>query len=85
MSNYKAPMAVHPGETLREVLETYNMSREKLAIRTRLHPVAIDDILSGKDPISPEIARSLSLVFLMSEDFWNNLQKNYEERRENVL
>ena len=81
MNSYKAPIAIHPGETLKEILKTYDMSQAQLASCTGLHSVTIDNILSGKESISPEIALSLSLVFDMSAGFWNNLQKNYEDTK----
>lgn len=84
MSEYKAPVAIHPGETLKEILEVEKMSQVHLSSRTGLHPVTISNILSGKDPISPETALRLFLVFSISEGFWNNLQKNYEETKARI-
>ncbi|KQC11955.1 MAG: hypothetical protein APR63_03620 [Desulfuromonas sp. SDB] len=76
---YKSPFAIHPGETLRDILKSENMTQKQLSNRTGLHYVTISNILAGKDPITPETAIKLSLVFNISEGFWNNLQKNYEE------
>jgi plasmid maintenance system antidote protein VapI len=63
MSGYKAPIAIHPGETLKEILVTEKMSQIQLSGRTGLHPVTISNILSGRDPILPDTALRLSLVF----------------------
>ncbi len=84
MNTYKAPIAIHPGETLKEILSTGQMTQVQLANRTGLHHVTISNIISGKDPISPETALCLSLVFGMSEGFWNNLQKNYDETKARI-
>ncbi len=82
--SYKAPVAIHPGETLNEILKSENMSQKQLASRTGLHHVTISNILAGKDPISPDTAIKLSMVFGLSEGFWNNLQKNYEETKARI-
>ncbi|MGC9367822.1 MAG: HigA family addiction module antitoxin [bacterium] len=76
---YKSPFAIHPGETLRDILKSEKMTQKQLSNRTGLHYVTISNILAGKDPITPETAVKLSLVFNISEGFWNNLQKKYDE------
>jgi HTH-type transcriptional regulator/antitoxin HigA len=79
MSKYLAPIAIHPGETLREVLESKKMSQAELSERIGLHTKTINEIIKGKKPISPNTALKLSFVFGTSENFWNTLQKNYDE------
>jgi len=79
MSNFIAPIAIHPGESLFEVLESKGMSQTELANRIGLHKKTINEIIKGKKPISPNTALKLSIVFGTSEKFWNNLQKNYDE------
>lgn len=79
MSNYKAPIAIHPGETLKDILEETGLSQAQLSGRTGLHVKTINEIIKGKNPITSETALKLSIVFGMSEGFWNNLQRNYEE------
>lgn len=79
MSNYLAPVAIHPGETLLEVLESKKMTQAELSERIGLHKKTINEIIKGKKPITPNTALKLSFVFGTSENFWNNLQKNYDE------
>lgn len=79
MSNFIAPIAIHPGESLLEVLESRGMSQTELANRIGLHKKTINEIIKGKKPISPNTALKLSIIFGTSEKFWNNLQKNYDE------
>ncbi len=79
MSDYKAPIAIHPGETLKDILEETGLSQSQLSGRTGLHVKTINEIIKGKNPITSETALKLSIVFGMSEGFWNNLQRNYEE------
>jgi HTH-type transcriptional regulator/antitoxin HigA len=79
MSDYKAPIAIHPGETLKDILNETGLSQAQLSGRTGLHVKTINEIIKGKNPITSETALKLSIVFGMSEGFWNNLQRNYEE------
>lgn len=79
MNKFIAPIAIHPGESLLEVLESIDMSQTELADRIGLHKKTINEIIKEKKPISPNTALKLSLVFGTSEKFWNNLQKNYDE------
>lgn len=79
MSGYKAPIAIHPGETLKDILDETGLSQAQLSGRTGLHVKTINEIIKGKNPITSETALKLSIVFGMSEGFWNNLQRNYEE------
>lgn len=76
---YKAPIAVHPGETLKEILDSLQMKQVELAARTGLHVKTINEIIKGITSVTPETALRLSTVLGMSDGFWNNLQKNYNE------
>jgi len=77
--NYNPNTAIHPGVTLREMLESLEMSQVGLSRRTGLTPKTINEIVQGENPITPKTAIKLSAVFGMSASFWNNLQRNYEQ------
>lgn len=70
---------IHPGETLKEVLEENNMSQEELAIRTGFTPKHVSEVVNGKKGISPKFAKSLEYVFSMPMSFWVNLQGIYDK------
>lgn len=78
-NTYQPNIAIHPGETLHELLEAVSMSQAELSERTGLAVKTINEIVQGKNPITPETANKLSSVFGMSAQFWNNLQRNYDE------
>ncbi|MCK4799301.1 MAG: HigA family addiction module antidote protein, partial [Spirochaetes bacterium] len=79
MSNYNAPIAIHPGETLLEFLEGEAMTQVQLASRTGLTKKTINKIIKGKNPITHDTALKLSIIFNTSDTFWNNLQRSYDE------
>jgi HTH-type transcriptional regulator/antitoxin HigA len=76
---YQPNIAIHPGDTLFELLETVNMTQAELAERTGLTLKTVNEIVQGKNSITPETANKFSAVFGMSAIFWNNLQRDYEE------
>lgn len=79
MNSYKAPFAIHPGETLKDILSSLNMSQAQLASRVGMHVKTINEMTKGVNPITSDTSLKLSMVFGMSESFWNNLQKQYDE------
>ena len=78
LNNYNPNIAIHPGVTLDELLLSHEMTQADLATRTGLTVKTINEIIKGKNPITPETAIKLSSVFGMSDSFWDNLEKNYQ-------
>ncbi len=72
-------LLIHPGETIREVLEEKNMSQEELAIRTNYSPKHISEVVRGKKDISSEFANRLEYALGIPANFWMNLQNNYDK------
>ena len=71
---------IHPGETLKEVLEDRNYTQKELALRTGFSEKHISKVLSGESSISPSFAKQLEFVFNnIPSSFWNNLQRIYDE------
>ncbi len=71
-------LIIHPGETLKELLEDNRMSQEELAIRTGYSAKHVSEVLNGKKAISTKFANSLEYVFGIPASFWINLQFNYD-------
>lgn len=72
-------LLVHPGETLKEVLEEKNMSQEELAIRTEYSAKHVSEVVRGKKDISSEFANRLEYALGIPAHFWMNLQTNYDK------
>jgi addiction module antidote protein HigA len=79
MNGLSLEFIVHPGETLKEVLEDRNMLQEELAERTGFSPKHISEVVNGKKGISPKLAKSLEYVFRIPATFWINLQGIYDK------
>lgn len=76
---YKAVIAVHPGETLKEFLKNLDMTQTQLSERTGITQKHINEIINGKADISHSTSMKLEYALGMPASFWNNLQSNYDE------
>lgn len=76
---FKSNIAVLPWWSLKDILDTENMTTKELSLRSWIKENYIKDIINGKENITPEIALRLEKVFWISSDYWNNLQKAYEK------
>lgn len=73
--NYIVP----PGESLRETMDAMLMTKESLAQRLGLTSQSLHRIFIGEQPIRPDTAAKLEMIFGTPARFWNNLQSQYAE------
>lgn len=78
---YQPDYAVLPGDTLREVMESLDMTQKELAVRTGLTVQTLIRIFKGEQPISYESANRLELATGVPARFWNNLETQYQEQK----
>lgn len=69
-----------PGETIKELLETYHYTQQDLADKLDMELKTVNEILNGKAPITVETAIKLELIFNVDAIFWNNLEFNYRKK-----
>ncbi|GAB3565181.1 HigA family addiction module antitoxin [Spelaeicoccus albus] len=65
-------------------IESFGITQNKLAVSIGVPPRRINEIVHGKRGITADTAIRLARYFGTSEEFWMNLQSNYElqiERR----
>ena len=75
---------LHPGEILREELDALELSASALAKALDVPVSRIMTILSGRRGISANTALRLARYFGTTPEFWLNLQKTWELRREEI-
>ena len=74
---------IHPGEILLvDFIEGFGITQNKLAVSIGVPPRRINEIVHGKRGITADTAIRLARYFGTSEEFWMNLQSNYELRTE---
>lgn len=71
---------VHPGEILREELDTLKMSAKAFSEVLDVPGNRITMILNGQRGITADTALRLSRYLGTTPEFWMNLQKSYELR-----
>ena len=72
-------LIICPGETIKELLETYNYTQKDLANKLGLELKTVNEILNGRGVITFETAIKLGIIFNMPASFWNNLEFNYRK------
>ena len=72
---------IHPGEVVMEdFIEGFGITDNKLAVSIGVPPRRINEIVLGERGITADTAIRLARHFGTSEEFWMNLQTNYELR-----
>jgi addiction module HigA family antidote len=71
---------IHPGEHLTEELKELGMSASELARQLKVPTNRITGILNGQRAITGDTALRLGHFFVMSPEFWLNLQALYDLR-----
>ncbi len=71
---------VSPAKTLRETLDSLEMTQKELSIRTGLTEQTIVRILKSEQPITFETANNLEMVTNVPARLWNNLEMNYRQQ-----
>jgi antitoxin HigA-1 len=72
------PIAVHPGDILREILSDGNISQARLARHLKTDLARINEICRRRRGISARMALMLARALGTSPTLWMNLQKNWE-------
>ena len=70
--------AIHPGEILREELDTIGLSANAFAHRLHVPTNRITAILNEERSVTSETAIRLSQFFGTAPEFWLNLQRDFD-------
>jgi HTH-type transcriptional regulator / antitoxin HigA len=69
-----------PGDTILETIEHLKMSQSELADRLGKTPSKVNDLISGKEPITVKTAMQLETVLGIDTQFWLNRESLYREK-----
>jgi HTH-type transcriptional regulator/antitoxin HigA len=75
---YTPDYAVTPAEMLEYELDARGMTQKELTNRMGVSPKHINELLSGKAPISAKMAIKLEYAIGMPAQYWLNLEANYQ-------
>ncbi len=76
---YIAPIAIPPGETIKEIISELNMQQKELATRLGTSTKHLSLVLNGKAEISRDFAEKLEYVLGLEAIFWLQLENEYRE------
>lgn len=79
MSEHKPAERFHPGEYVREEIESRGWSKETLAQKTGIGLPRIEAILAEKWNLTKLDCYCLAKAFEMDAETWSNLQKSFDE------
>ena len=71
---------VHPGEILKDELETLGLSARRFAAHIGVPPNAVTEILNGERRITAAMALRLGKAFGTDPQYWTGLQSYYETK-----
>lgn len=67
---------------MEDFIESFGITQNRLAVSIGVPPRRINEIVHGKRGITADTAIRLARYFGTSDEFWMNLQSNYELRVE---
>lgn len=75
---------VHPGALLKEELEARGLSANAFALKLRVPPQRIQEIVAGRRGISPDTALRLEASLGTPARLWLDMQAGYDLHRAEV-
>ncbi len=81
MAETKKFHEVHPGTVLKEELAARGISAAAFALRLRVPPQRIQEIVAGKRAISPETALRIGTALGTGARIWLAMQQAYDLRK----
>jgi len=72
-------LLVKPGDTILDTIKHLKLSQVDLAARMDITPPKVNDLISGKEPISIKTAIKLEKVLNISKQFWLNSELSYRD------
>jgi addiction module HigA family antidote len=69
---------IHPGVTLKEELVARGVSPAAAALKLRVPPQRLHEIVRGERSITPDTALRLGRYFGTTAEFWMTMQTNYD-------
>jgi addiction module HigA family antidote len=81
MSETKKFHEVHPGAVLKEELEARGLSAAAFALKLRVPPQRVQEIVAGKRAITPETALRIGTALGTGARLWLAMQQFYDLRK----
>jgi len=80
----KVRFAEHPGKVITRIIESRNLTQERLCEMLSSDEEQIKRVLGQQEGLTPELATQLSRVLGKHEKYWMGLQNSYERYQEHI-
>lgn len=72
------PVAIHPGEYLKEMLDELGISQSAFARAIDVSPMRVSHVINGARPVTAELALLFGKAFGQAPQYWLNLQAAFD-------
>lgn len=72
------PVAIHPGEYLKEILDELGVSQSAFADTIGVSSMRISHVINGARPVTAELALLFGKALDQSPEYWLNLQTAFD-------
>jgi antitoxin HigA-1 len=72
------PVAIHPGEYLKEILQELDVSQAAFADTIGVSPMRVSHVVNGARPVTAELALLFGKALGQSPEYWLNLQMAFD-------
>ncbi len=74
----------HPGESIRFGCMGGELDAEEAAALLGIQPAALEEMLAGRAPVTPNLARRMEAAGWSNAAFWLRMQAAYDAARERL-
>lgn len=79
LNTYNPQSVSIPGETIQDLIDELGMKQPELAERMGIHVKTLNEIIKGKNPITPETALHLERILKVPANFWLSREQQFRE------
>ncbi|MCO6026555.1 HigA family addiction module antitoxin [Prevotella cerevisiae] len=80
-NNLEPSNLIHPGEMIKDEIESRGMTQKRLADMTGISMSALNEVLNGKRSVTIEYALLLEAALGIDADIWIGLQADYDKQK----
>jgi len=80
-NNLESSILIHPGEMIKDEIESRGMTQKKLADMTGIAPSVLNEVLNGKRSVTTEYALLIEAALDIDADIWIGLQADYDKQK----
>jgi addiction module HigA family antidote len=80
-NNLESSNLIHPGEMIKDEIESRGMTQKELAAMTGITRSVLSEVLNGKRSVTIEYALLFEAALGIDADIWIGLQADYDKQK----